>query len=267
MNIVKRKLNRILDKLLAKVMKRDFYFYQEGFCLCCDQKVVFYSDDNWLRDNFFCSNCSSIPRERALIYFLNQEIPNWKDLTMHESSPENRGASLKFKRDCRKYSASQYFPGHSLGESINGFLNQNLESLTFESNSFDIFVTQDVLEHVFEPAKAFNEIARVLKPGGVHIFTVPLVNKHERSEKWSILTKEGKVQFLKKPEYHGNPVDEAGSPVTMHWGYDIAEFIDKHSDVLTQIKYIDDIEYGIRAEFNEVVVSIKKQDKQSGLIT
>lgn len=261
MNIVKRKVNRILDKLLAKVMKRDFYFYHEGFCLCCDQKVVFYSDNNWLRDNFFCSNCSSIPRERALIYFLNKEIPNWKNLTMHESSPENRGASLKFMRDCKEYSASHYFPGHSLGEIINGFENQNLESLTFESNSFHIFVTQDVMEHIFDPAKAFKEIARVLKPGGAHIFTVPLVNKHQKSQKWASMDTDGNVCFLNTPEYHGNPINEAGSPVTMHWGYDIADYIYRQTGMLTQMKYIDDLDYGIRAEFNEVIVSTKKHEK------
>ena len=31
--------------------------------------------------------------------------------------------------------------------------------------------------------------------------------------------------FLKNPEYHGNPIDKEGSPVTMHWGYDITDFI------------------------------------------
>ena len=36
-----------------------------------------------------------------------------------------------------------------------------------------MFVTQDVLEHVFHPDRAIAEIHRVLKPGGMHIFTAP----------------------------------------------------------------------------------------------
>lgn len=31
-------------------------------------------------------------------------------------------------------------------------------------------VTQDVLKHAFHPEKVFKEIARTLKPGGIHIF-------------------------------------------------------------------------------------------------
>ena len=44
--------------------------------------------------------------------------------------------------------------------------NQNLEKLTYEDESFDVVITQDVFEHINEPFQAFKEIARVLKPGG-----------------------------------------------------------------------------------------------------
>ena len=44
--------------------------------------------------------------------------------------------------------------------------------MTFENESFDLFITQDVFEHVMTPNKAFKEIERVLKPGGAHVFTV-----------------------------------------------------------------------------------------------
>ena len=44
--------------------------------------------------------------------------------------------------------------------------------MTFQNESFDLFITQDVFEHVMEPNKAFKEIERVLKPGGAHVFTV-----------------------------------------------------------------------------------------------
>ena len=35
------------------------------------------------------------------------------------------------------------------------------------------------MEHIFDPSKAFSEIARTLKTGGAHIFTVPLINKNK----------------------------------------------------------------------------------------
>jgi len=50
---------------------------------------------------------------------------------------------------------------------------QNLEELEFEDAAFDILITEDVFEHVYRPAKAFQEVYRILKPGGSHYFTIP----------------------------------------------------------------------------------------------
>jgi 2-polyprenyl-3-methyl-5-hydroxy-6-metoxy-1,4-benzoquinol methylase len=48
-----------------------------------------------------------------------------------------------------------------------------MSALTFADGTFDLIITQDVFEHVMQPAETFREIARVLKPGGAHIFTMP----------------------------------------------------------------------------------------------
>ncbi|MEA3402260.1 MAG: methyltransferase domain-containing protein [Armatimonadota bacterium] len=45
--------------------------------------------------------------------------------------------------------------------------------LTFEDESFDVVVSCDVLEHVEQDALAMREMARVLKPGGLLVVTVP----------------------------------------------------------------------------------------------
>ena len=155
--------------------------------------------------------------------------PSYRGLQIHESSPGNRGVSPKLQNDCIGYSTSHYFPGVEPGEidQSTGYMCQNLESLLYEDESFDLFITQDVMEHIFEPSKAFKEIARVLKPGGAHIFTVPIINKADASECWASKDDSGEVIYHREAEYHGNPIDSSGSLVTMHWGYDIAEFIQK----------------------------------------
>lgn len=79
-----------------------------------------------------------------------------------------------------------------------------------------------MLEHIFDPEKAFKEIARVLKSGGAHIFTVPVINKGKKSEVWASRSESGEVIYHHEPECHGNPVDPNGSLVTMHWRYDIS---------------------------------------------
>src|SRR5690606_2256764 len=129
--------------------------------------------------------------------------------------------------------------------------------LNFLENSFDLFITQDVMEHIFDPEKAFKEIARVLKPGGAHVFTVPLINKGNKSERWASRTEEGEIIHHHEPEYHGNPVDASGSLVTMHWGYDIASYISDIAHTPTTIIMIDDIDQGIRAEYIDVLISRK----------
>lgn len=137
------------------------------------------------------------------------------------------------------------------------FMNQDLERQTYADNSFDIVITQDVMEHVYDPARAFQEIARTLKPGGSHVFSVPLVNKHQPTQIWATRNPDGSPNFLHEPDYHGNPVDPRGSPVTMRWGYDIVDFIKKESGLDTSIEYIDDLNFGIRAEYIEILVTRK----------
>lgn len=46
-------------------------------------------------------------------------------------------------------------------------------ALPFPDASFDVVLFSEVLEHVDEPARAVSEIARVLKPGGRLLLTVP----------------------------------------------------------------------------------------------
>lgn len=234
-------------------------FTHTGECPICKIKVTFSSSHLWFRDHLLCLKCGSIPRERALFRVIVDYFPNYHDLCIHESSPGGRGASVKLHKECRGYSASQFYPHITPGNTHpqSGFRCESLERLTFPDNSFDLFITQDVMEHIFDPEKAFKEIARVLKPGGAHIFTVPLINKGNKSECWASRTDEGGIIYHHEPEYHGNPVDAKGSLVTMHWGYDIARYISDTAHTPTTIIMIDDIDQGIRAEYIDVLVSRK----------
>lgn len=236
-------------------------FQHRGYCPICEKTVTFYADDAWFRDHLLCSDCGSIPRERALFKVLADYFPNYRDLAIHESSPCGRGASVKLNALCKGYSASQYYPDVAPGEvhPQSGYRCENLEELTFPDNSFDLFVTQDVMEHIFDAGKAFQEIARVLRPGGAHIFTAPLVNKMNKSECWASRAESGSVIYHHSAEYHGNPIDENRALVTMHWGYDIASFITRVAGMPTVIVMIDDIDKGIRAEYIDVIASFKAE--------
>jgi SAM-dependent methyltransferase len=243
-------------------MMEELFLQVDGFCPICERNVIFQSKFEWLRDHFLCSHCGSIPRERALMQTININYPDYRNLKIHESSPVARGASLKLRRECTNYSASHYYKDVTPGlyHPIQGYRCEDLENLTFADEEFDLFITQDVMEHIFEPEKAFSEIARVLKPNGAHMFTVPLINKAEKSERWASRGADGEPIYHHTPEHHGNPIDKDGSLVTFHWGYDVAEFILQSSGMYSTICYIDNIELGIRAEYIEVIISRKPPD-------
>lgn len=236
-----------------------------GVCPTCCQQVTFRAENDWLRDHFICLGCGSIPRERALMATILRYYPNWRELTIHESSPALRGASHRLATECFHYIPTQYFPNVKPGSLLNNVRCENLEALTFDDESIDLHVTQDVIEHVFDFKAAFKEIARTLRPGGAHIFTVPLLNKFNPSSFRAKKTSSGKIEYLSEPVYHGNPISDDGSLVTVDWGYDIGQHIFNASGLFTDFIVIDDLAQGIRAEYIEVLVT-KKYIKQSNTV-
>jgi SAM-dependent methyltransferase len=183
-------------------------------------------------------------------------VPDWRSRSIHESSPSNRGASARLIRECPGYSSSQFFQGNPLGSDVGGIRCESLEALTFADSSFDLFVTQDVLEHVFNPSKVFREIARVLKPGGMHVFTVPLVNKHKPSTLRAKIVND-EIVHLAPEQFHGNPIGDGKALVTVDWGFDICRHVFEGSRLFTTLIQIDDLSKGIRAEYIDVLVTRK----------
>lgn len=231
-----------------------------GFCPCCKEKTLFVAFDYWLRDYYKCLFCGSIPRQRALMKVLENEMPDWCNLKVHESSP-NEDILHMFKQQCAKYTYSYWYESEPLGALLqNGGTNQNLESLTFKSESFDIFITQDVLEHVNCPEKVFKEIARTLKKGGKHIFTTPLYPFKKTTPR--IKMQGNKREQILPPIYHGNPISKEGSLVTYEWGgYDFIKMIDTITGMESKIVEFpnskENFENGLEGDFLQVIVSKK----------
>ncbi|WP_312166957.1 class I SAM-dependent methyltransferase [Phenylobacterium sp.] len=236
----------------------DFRLQVDGFCPVCEQQASFLATDPWLRDHFLCQSCNAQPRERALFSVLAQLRPDWRGLAIHESSP-GTAASRRLADQAPGYRFSQYDPSIPWGSvhPTGGWRAEDLEAQTFADESFDLVVTQDVMEHVFAPDLAVAEIARTLKPGGMHICTVPIVNKEKPSVRRAARNADGSVRHLLEPVYHGNPMDPNGSLVTIDWGYDIAAYWDAASGMSTTIWTIEDLGRGIQAEYIEVLVSRK----------
>jgi SAM-dependent methyltransferase len=244
-------------KLKTPFLRRD-YLVVKGYCQICESKTVFRSKDDWLRDHFFCAKCQSIPRERSLLYAINLLYPNWRTLKIHESSPVDRATSLKLRRECPGYLASHFDPGVQFGtmRSSGNYRSEDLEHQTFADESFDLVVTQDVFEHLFNPDLAIREIARTLRPGGAHIATVPMVMREQPSRRRARLS-DGKVIHELPPEYHGNPISADGSLVTFDWGFDIADYLGQASGLNISLLCVDNLHLGLRGQYLEVLVCRK----------
>jgi SAM-dependent methyltransferase len=145
-----------------------------------------------------------------MIHVLNLCYPHWRDLTIFESSPGG-ASSEKLRAECSHYVPSHFWPAVEPGTLVQGIRCEDLRRLTLPDGSFDLVVTQDVFEHVLQPDRAFSEVARILRPGGAHVFTVPLSrgsNTFVRAE----MTPAG-LRHLAAPNYHGNPISAEGALV------------------------------------------------------
>lgn len=135
---------------------------------------------------------------------------------------------------------------------------ENLENQTFTDESFDIVVTTDVMEHVYQPELAYREVFRTLRPGGLYVHSVPIYKELVRSVRYAALDADGKITYLvTPPEYHGNPVDDAGSLVTHHYGYEHHSDIAEWTGFDVEIIRFNDRTHGIVGEFTEIVVCRK----------
>ncbi len=229
-----------------------------GDCTICQKRTVFVRYHPWLRDNYRCIRCWSIPRQRALVHIIQQEFPEIGRLKVHESSPG--GVSSEWvAQNSGDYIPSHFYPDVPTGTYKGPFRCENLEQLTFESNSVDLTITQDVMEHVLDPAKAFKEIARTLKPGGAHVFTVPIYS----GKQTLVRAQHGVngIEYLEEPDYHGNPIDENGSLVAREWGDDIVAFIENQSQLPTKRYTFNDSKLGLEAEHLDVLVSRKPESR------
>jgi SAM-dependent methyltransferase len=225
-----------------------------GFCPICERRTIFIEMTEWLRDNYICIRCNSIPRNRALIKVLQEQYPSYRAMKIHESSPGG-AASGKLKKECSNYTPTYFYPDLEPGQFHQGIRSENLEHMTFADNSFDLVITQDVLEHVLNPDKAFKEIVRTLKPGGAHVFTVPLHSGNKTVVR--AIEQNGQVKYLENKIFHGNPIDEKGALVATDWGDDLPDYIEESTGLTTETYSFNDLHFGLKAWALDVFITRK----------
>lgn len=126
--------------------------------------------------------------------------------------------------DLPGYQCCELLPDTRPGfRNASGTLCQDFTTLTFANTSFDLVISQDVLQYLPDPWPAFAETSRILKPGGKHIFTVPVHENLEASRCRTRKNLAGETAHIHPPVYHSSIADASGHLVHWDFGQDILQ--------------------------------------------
>jgi SAM-dependent methyltransferase len=165
-----------------------------------------------------CVRCRANLRYELLARSLRQSFPDISALDVLEL---DYGSPLRgFLGKARTYTRSFFRDNVARGAvRDDGAICQDITRLTYADASLDLIVSSDVLEHVPDAAAAFRESARVLRPGGAHVFTVP----PRAATRQRATIENGRVVHEAPPEYHSDPLDPSGVLAFWDFGPDLAE--------------------------------------------
>jgi len=182
-------------------------------------------------DCYFCSakfrtRCAA---ESLLKFFQNEKIVSIKDFIKHVEEDNSNIAILETGSTGGVFSSyqglkniikSEYYDDLERGSHKNNIRSEDLQNLTFDSDMFDAVISLDVFEHIPDPWKAFSEVNRVLKHGGIGIITVPIDMRNKSTTRLAKIENDN-VKHFRKPCYHLDPLREEGTLVFTDFGTDI----------------------------------------------
>lgn len=190
-----------------------------AFCPVCQAKTPFIKLNNNLIA-IRCTRCRASAITCSLVFILNKIVPELGSKSTYELS--SRGPLYDYlKRQAGSVVGSEYYDGVEPGHTSNGVPCQNVECLTFPDQSFDVCTSTEVFEHVADDRQGFTEIYRVLKRGGVFVFTVPLSQDEATTERAHRLAT-GEIEHRLPAEYHGDQLRGWGKVLVFRdYGRDI----------------------------------------------
>lgn len=211
----------------------------DGVCAVCGEFGHFEREQRSMRETFACPSCQASLRYRHQAEVLVAHLSRRGSASLQELCAEPEVAALSvyepgvigpFRERLGRlagYVSSAYWPDVAPGATRDGVRCEDLEALTFPDEHFDLMVSSDILEHVRHPDVAFAESFRVLRPGGMHVFTVPFLFPLRAETEVRVDVSGPEDVHLLEPRYHRNPVDPAGALVYNEFGLDLVARLER----------------------------------------
>ena len=142
-------------------------------------------------DHFQCPRCGSHDRERHLFLYMTHTgmLSSLTGKCIVHFAPETHLSRIIAAQGLAKYVQCDLFPKSPK------ISREDLMSMSFDSETVDVFIANHVLEHVADDMQAMAEIRRVLKPGGVAILQTPFSPVLEKTwEDPGIVTLDARLQ-------------------------------------------------------------------------
>lgn len=172
-----------------------------GRCPFCGPTLLMRLADDELAVR--CARCAASAVHLSLGWAIRDQVSGLQALRVCELSA--RGPLVAFlRRRAGRVCLSEFREGAAPG-SLHGEVRcEDVQRLSYADASFDLCTSTEVLEHVPDDACAFAELHRVLKPGGVLLFSVPLTRADKTLERARLV--DGELCHLQPPLYHGDPL-------------------------------------------------------------
>jgi SAM-dependent methyltransferase len=138
-------------------------------CPCCGAREPFFvhrAGGNEVIWNSMCPACDARSRHRGLVALLPELLDEMRPARVLHFAPE---AVLRhvFARPGLVYETCDFLLADVTHPGV------DIQRMPFPDGSYDFLLCNHVLEHVEDDRAAMRELARILRPGGVAVLTVP----------------------------------------------------------------------------------------------